>query len=174
MARARGQGVLSAGPLEIVTADPRGRDALRLLREAAIEARELYPELHEAAAPWPTNPPTPPGGAYLLGYAAGRAAACGALRPLSATVAEVRRMYVTRSARRRGYARAMLEALEVCARKLGYRILRLETGNKQIPAMALYESCGFHRIAPFAAYAEDPTSICFEKGLCHEPDCSDA
>jgi len=162
--------VLNARVLEIVISNPQGRDAQRLLREAAIEARELYPELHDQDAPWPTNPPTPAGGVYLLGYAGGTAVAGGALRPLSPNVAEVRRMYVSRPARRRGYARAMLESLEANAKKLGYGTLRLETGNKQMSAMALYESCGFHRIEPFGEYAGNPISICFEKGLCHGTD----
>lgn len=149
--------------LEIEPGDPLGVDALRLLREAAVEARALYPELHAPAAPWPSNPPTPPGGVYLLGYAGGQAVACGALRPLSEGAAEVRRMYVTRPARRRGYALAMLEALEAHAAGLGYTRLRLETGRKQLPAMALYEACGFTRIPPFGEYVDDPTSVCFEK-----------
>jgi hypothetical protein len=29
--------------------------------------------------------------------------------------------------------------------------------------MALYQACGYRRIAPFGAYADDPASVCFEK-----------
>ena len=169
MARARRHPVLSADDFEILTADPQGCEALALLREAAVEARALYPELHQPDAPWPVNPATPAGGIYLLGYAGGEAAACGALRPISATVAEVRRMFVSRRWRRRGYARAMLESLEAHATQLGYTRLRLETGSKQNPAMSLYEACGFRRIPPFGEYVGDPNSVCFEKGIEHEP-----
>ena len=48
---------------------------------------------------------------------------------------------------------------------MGYTVMRLETGNRQHPAMALYESFGFERIAPFGEYANDPTSVCYEKNL---------
>jgi RimJ/RimL family protein N-acetyltransferase len=154
-------------PWRVIEADPQGADALALLREAAIEARALYPELAEAGAPWPTNVPSPRGGVYLVAYEGATPVACGALRPLGARVAEVRRMFVTRQARRRGLAKAILGALETHARTHGYAALKLETGHRQAPAIALYESQGFRRIPPFGAHAGDATSVCFEK--CIEP-----
>ena len=147
---------------EIVAADPQGEDALSLLREAAIEARALYPELARSSG-WPGNPPTPAGGTYLVGYRAGSPVGCVALRPMGGAAAEVRRMFVTRTARRGGLARELMAALELRARQLGYAVLRLETGNRQQPAIALYEALGFMPIAPFGEHANDPTSLCFEK-----------
>lgn len=151
--------------LHIEDVDPQGADALALLREAAIEARALYPELHQPGAPWPTNPPTPLRGTYLVAYLDSVPTACGALRPIDAQCAEVRRMYVLKSARRGGLARAILTTLERAALAQGYTQLRLETGCRQQAAMALYEACGFHRIPPFGEYAHDPTSVCFEKTI---------
>ena len=149
--------------LAIVEADPQGADALWLLREAAIEARRLYPELHAPDDPWPTNAPTRPRGVYLLGYVDGKVVASGALRPLDNAVAEVRRMYVIPSARRAGHAAQMLRALEAAAGDMSYSTLRLETGYRQLPAIALYLCSGYRRIDPFGPYADDPTSVCFEK-----------
>ena len=143
--------------------DPQGRAALSLLREAASEARELYPELHQSNSAWPINAPTPDRGVYLVGFIGGAPVACGALRPMDAQAAEVRRVFVQRTSRRRGCARAILSTLEEYARTFGFSTLRLETGNRQHSAVKLYESCGFQRIAPFGEYANDPTSICFEK-----------
>ena len=60
-------------------------------------------------------------------------------------------------------ARKILAVLEASAARMGYKIMRLETRNRQHPAMALYESFGFERIASFGEYASDPTSICYEK-----------
>lgn len=151
--------------LEIRPVDPQGDDALALLREAAIDARALYPELHRPDAPWPTNPPNPPRGIYLVAYLDGQPTACGALRPLSADCAEVRRIYVLKQARRGGLARAVLQALEAEALALGYKQLRLETGMRQLPAMALYRAQGFVQIPPFGEHVDDPTSVCFEKQL---------
>ena len=150
--------------------DPQGHDALSLLREAAIEARVLYPELHSEDAPWPSNPTTPPGGTYIIAYELERPVACGALRPIDTVAVEVRRMYVLKSARRSGVARKILVALEASAAQMGYNVMRLETGNRQHPAMALYESFGFERIAPFGEYVNDPTSICYEKHITRHAD----
>ena len=135
--------------LKIVEADPRGADALALLREAAIEARELYPELFAADTPWPGNPPTPDRGVYLLAYLDGKPVASGALRPIDQATVEIRRMFVTENARRKGLARAMLGELEARAAGFGYSSMRLETGNRQLSAMALYETLGLRRIAAF-------------------------
>jgi hypothetical protein len=44
----------------------------------------------------------------------------------------------------------------------GYEWLRLETGNRQGPAISLYERYGFSRIEPFGCYVQDPTSVCYE------------
>jgi hypothetical protein len=49
--------------------------------------------------------------------------------------AEVRRMFVTRAARR-GLAKAVLVGLEARAHRLGYAVLKLETGYKQTRARA--------------------------------------
>jgi len=67
-------------------------------------------------------------------------------------------------------ARALLKQLESAALEIGYSVLRLETGNRQFAAIALYQACGYHRIPPFGAYAADPTSVCFEKDLLSEED----
>jgi putative acetyltransferase len=72
-------------------------------------------------------------------------------------------MYVLKKFRRRGIAQMMLEALEREAARLGYNLMRLETGYKQDSAMRLYEVYGFVRIPPFGSYANDPSSVCFEK-----------
>lgn len=152
----------------ILEVDPQALDALSLLREAAIEARALYPELFEQDAPWPTNGPNPIGGVYLVAYRGRSPVGCGAFRPLEPGVAEVRRMFVTQAGRRCGVARQIQGELESRARGLGYTTLRLETGYKQIPAIKFYESEGFGRREPFGAYAGDPTSVCFQKDIGHK------
>jgi GNAT superfamily N-acetyltransferase len=158
-----------APSLTFVEADPQGPDAMGLLREAAIEARQLYPELFAPDAPWPDNPPTPGRGVYLVAYIDDKPVACGALKPLDADTAEVRRMFVVQDARRKGIARAMLVELEKRAAAFGYRAMRLETGKRQVSAMALYDKLGFRRIPPFGAYADDPVSVCFEKRIVPAP-----
>lgn len=150
-------------PHSITVSDPCGADALALLREAAIDARALYPELHDPNGPWPTNEPTPRRGAYFVAYMDNQAVGMGAHRPLNEETTEVRRMYVLRNARRGGLALALLRRIEEDAHAQGFTRLVLETGYRQRPAMKLYESYGFCRISPFGQYKEDPTSVCYEK-----------
>lgn len=152
-------------PLIIRSVNPQSEDALALLQEAAIEIHALYPELFNSESPEPTNPPTPARGIYLIGYVDNQPAASGALRPIDEETVEVRRIFVTKKARRFGAARAMLTALEEKAYEFGYQLMRLETGNRQNAAMKLYETYGFHRIVPFGEYQNDPISVCFEKKI---------
>lgn len=154
-----------APPLTIEPVDPQHLQALALLAEAGIEARELYPELFAPDSPAPTNTPLGQREVYLLAWRDGVAVGCGALRRIDAGTGEVRRMFVTRNARRDGVARALLARLEADALALGYRRLVLETGVRQKPAMALYRASGWRRIKPYGNFVGDPTSVCFGKTI---------
>src|SRR5262245_24582368 len=127
-------------------ADPLGEDATRLLGEMRAEALSRYSDVINPSAPPPTNDPLVPRSAFLFARRGGRAAGCAALRPMDAETAEVRRMYVAAAVRRRGIGRSLLGELERMAAGFGYHILRLETGDRQPEAVALYESYGFRRI----------------------------
>jgi putative acetyltransferase len=156
---------VSSGKLVVAPVDPQGPDAMLLLREAALEARALYPDLIAPDAPMPTNTPLQDRAAYFVAYIDSTSAGCAAFRPIDGKAAEVRRMFVLQSHRRHGIARALLVHLEKAATALHYSVLRLETGYRQAAAMALYESFGFRRIPPFGEYRDDPTSVCYEKPL---------
>jgi len=94
----------------------------------------------------------PPRGTFLVGFDEGGAPVCaGGVKGLDGDVAEIKRMYVVPSARRRGVARVLLGALEDAARELGYGTARLDTGPLQAHAQALYESAGYRPIGNFNA-----------------------
>jgi GNAT superfamily N-acetyltransferase len=78
---------------------------------------------------------------------------------------ELKRMYVTPAARGRGYARALLNALEQTARTAGHPTLRLTTSENQPEAISLYESSGYTRIAPWGKYVNEPLTRCYGKVL---------
>jgi ribosomal protein S18 acetylase RimI-like enzyme len=149
--------------LQILEVDPQSEAARALLAQAAAEVRPLYPHTGDAAPP--ANAPLAAREVYLVAVSAGRAVACGALRTLDATSAELCRLYVRPDSRCQGLGRALLTHLLERAAQLGYRRVRLETGNRQRSAMALYERLGFERIAPFGVHVGDPTSVCYELEL---------
>ena len=109
-------------------------------------------------------------GDFLVARVDGRAVACGAIRMLSDTTAELKRMYVDPLSRGRGHGRAMLAALERSAARLGAERMVLETGNLQVEALALYRSAGYAVIPCFGEYAASGSSACFEKSLVPERD----
>ncbi|MEO8093983.1 MAG: GNAT family N-acetyltransferase [Pseudolysinimonas sp.] len=95
---------------------------------------------------------------------AGEAVGMAALVPDGAG-AELKRMFVSAGARGTGLGRSLLEAVESAALARGILTLRLETGEPQVAAIALYEAAGFVRIEPVGEYADDPTSVCMQKLL---------
>ena len=106
---------------------------------------------------------------FFIARLDGVAVGCGGVA-LFDGFAEVKRMYAREAARGRGVAKALLERIEAVTRAAGLRVLRLETGEKQVAAMRLYERMGFARCGAFGAYAAMPpaaisTSVFFEKVL---------
>jgi GNAT superfamily N-acetyltransferase len=102
---------------------------------------------------------------FVVGFVDGRPVACGALQPLGNGVGEIKRMYVRRPYRRRGFGRLILAALEELAVEQGYHTLRLETGNYLTTALNLYQAAGYHPIPLYGEYVGNPRSACFEKSL---------
>jgi GNAT superfamily N-acetyltransferase len=83
------------------------------------------------------------GAAWLVLYEGDVAVGCGGLRPLAPGVAEIKRMFVTASARGRGHARALLAELERLAAEAGCERVRLYTTEVLREARALYSACGY-------------------------------
>lgn len=146
-------------------------EAMELCRRLEHEDEQRYGphdesdrEDHHHVPPTPAEF-TPPAGRFVVARLDGRSVGCGGIRPYEGSIAEIKRMYVDPSARRRGIGRMILSRLEEAARELGYRAARLETGLMQPEAIALYESAGYERIAPYGEYGDDPLSACFERLL---------
>lgn len=91
----------------------------------------------------------PPGGAWVVAYLDGRPVGCGGLKALDAETAEIRRVYLDRSARGRGIGRKLLQELELHARRLGYRRVRLTTGERQPEALGLFQTAGYAEVTAF-------------------------
>jgi GNAT superfamily N-acetyltransferase len=115
---------------------------------------------------------TPPAGQFVLARDDEGPVATGGwrLRPdlderFEARTAEVKRMYVTPRARRRGISRLVLAELEATAAAAGVTMLVLETGVVQQDAIALYTTSGYTRTVDFGHYADSDLSRCYAKRL---------
>jgi GNAT superfamily N-acetyltransferase len=101
----------------------------------------------------------------VVAYDDGQPIACGAIKHLAPAAAEVKRMYVSPSARKKGIATIVLSELEKWAREMGYSQCVLETGKKQPEAICLYEKNGYIVIPNYGQYAGVTNSVCFQKNL---------
>jgi GNAT superfamily N-acetyltransferase len=107
----------------------------------------------------------PPAGLFVVGTLDGEAVATGGWRWIEDGVAEIKRMYVVDSARRRGLARRILTELESSAGNAGARRMVLNTGHQQPEAIALYESNGYSPSEGFGHYACTPGAVFYGKDL---------
>jgi GNAT superfamily N-acetyltransferase len=91
---------------------------------------------------------------------------CGAVRDIGGGTGEIKRMFVDPGCRGSKIGAAILDQLELHARRSGLTQLKLETGAKQQPALRLYEGFGFAPCDPWGEYLASPaTSLCFAKPL---------
>ena len=98
-------------------------------------------------------------------YQEGIPSACGAIKEYEPGIMEVKRMFVSPSARGKGLATIVLQELEKWAVELGYKKCILETGDIMPDAIALYKKNGYQSIPNYGQYAGVESSVCFEKVL---------
>ena len=81
---------------------------------------------------------------WLVLYEDGEPVGCGGLRG-----DEIKRMFVTSSARGRGHGRRLLAELEAIAAQAGHRRIRLLTTEALVEARALYAASGYTETSRF-------------------------
>lgn len=142
-------------------------DGRALATAMRAEISEIYGGVDLDAPGLPKAGPTelsPPAGAFLVGYLDGTPVCCGGIKDLHADGAcEFKRMYVVPAERGRGVARLLLAALEDEARRMGFRVARLDTGDRQAAARHVYSSAGYR---PIHNFNDNPVASWFgEKSL---------
>jgi GNAT superfamily N-acetyltransferase len=125
-------------------------EARRLVEEyaASLGVDLSFQDFHAEVTDLPSKY-GPPGGAFLMAVAEGRAAGCGGLCRFSDREGEIKRLYVAPSWRGRGLARRLMERLIGRARGLGYSRLLLDTLPSMKEAQSLYRSLGFRSVPSY-------------------------
>ena len=157
---------IAAGTISIARAELTADSSQTLIGALNVELSALYPE--PGANHFGLKPAQVSGqsGVFLIVSHNGTPVGCGAVRLIDAETCELKRMYVAPSVRGQGLGRKLVAALEAEARTLGVRRLVLETGIRQIAALALYQGMGFRPIPLYGEYLISPeTSVCLGKDL---------
>jgi len=153
------------GLCEIVPGDWLSAEAQLLIQELdqylAMQYWDYEPDLYGVNAAELADPRS----GFWLAYWEAQAVGCVAVRPLSETTAELKRLYVQPAFRQRGLGQQLLQTAEAAAIAWGYTHLCLETGEAQPESMRLYSRAGFRAVPCFGKYI-DPESRCYEKPLC--------
>ncbi|MFJ4676932.1 GNAT family N-acetyltransferase [Kitasatospora sp. NPDC088783] len=126
-------------------------DARRLTTALHAEQMAMYGFADDPAA---TEPElfAPPNGLFLLAHLDGHdaALACGGWHLVAPGTVEIKRMYVAPAARGLALGSRMLRALERGAYEHGARRAILETGSRNVAALALYGRLGYQPIPSYA------------------------
>ena len=99
----------------------------------------------------------------VVAYENGKPIGCGAIKEYTPKAVEIKRMYTSPDSRGKGIASQLLSELEKWAAELSYEKCILETGKRQLEAIALYKKNGYTLIPNYGQYAEMEYSLCFEK-----------
>jgi GNAT superfamily N-acetyltransferase len=101
----------------------------------------------------------------IVAYIEKKAVGCGAIREYDCDTVEIKRMFVSENARKKGIGTGILTALEVWANELGFKRCILETGNSLPEAVKLYKKNNYIQIPNYGQYTVMEKSICFAKDL---------
>ena len=147
--------------IEVIRADPREAKIRKLIESLDVYMLALYPS--ESTHRVDTTILASRNARFFSALCDGMLVGCGGIL-IEHDYAEVKRIFVSPKARGLGVGRKLMERLEVESRRLGFKLLRLETGIYQPEALALFKAMGFIPRLSFGDYPnDDPNSIFMEK-----------
>ena len=101
----------------------------------------------------------------VVAYQNETAVGCGCFKKFNEDSIEIKRMFVKEEFRGQGIASRILYELEKWGFEQKYSYAFLETGNKQLPAIEMYQNLGYMIVDNYAQYADNGISVCMMKSL---------
>ncbi|MEQ5872813.1 MarR family transcriptional regulator [Sagittula sp. NFXS13] len=147
---------------ELSPEEPRARACLQVYYEELAQRLRTGFDVTRSADPEATDM-IPPRGSFLIALSDGLPIGCVGLKGTDKGYAEIKRLWVSQSARGMGLAGQLMDTVEDRARSLGIDLLRLDTNSALPEAIAFYRKRGWTEIDRFN---EDPyPDFFFEKRL---------
>jgi DNA-binding MarR family transcriptional regulator/GNAT superfamily N-acetyltransferase len=143
--------LLTFAAVDFRSVDPNHPDARQCFRAYFAELDSRSESGFDPAAGISAEPHelTPPAGCLLIAYVHAEPVGCGAVKHHADAPSEIKRMWVSPSARGLGIGRRMLAELERLAAESGASTTRLETNRALVEAIALYRSAGYREVPAF-------------------------
>lgn len=148
--------------LEIFTESPTAEDSRTLIRNSNAALAEHYTK--EECFSLSIEELQAPNVQFLVARRSGEPIGCVALVD-RLTYGEVKRLFVSETARGTGVGVALMDALEAAARDVGLRTIRLETGDRLAAAKAIYTARGYQPRGAFGDHRDISASLFLEKAL---------
>jgi len=142
--------------------DSNDSDFLKLVVELDKELWEIYGDVQAQYAPHNKLIEIFPS---VIAYEDGSPAGCGCFKKINDSTVEVKRMFTLKEYRGKGIAYKILLELEQLAKEQGFTTVILETGDKQLAAIKLYNKSSYMVTENYEPYINMPASICMKKEL---------
>jgi DNA-binding MarR family transcriptional regulator len=139
--------LLTASAVTIAVRDAAEADAVFCLQAYYDELGERFDDGFDPGRSLPAD-----GADLLVASLYGSPVGCGAVLvddDSQINVAQIKRMWVSPSARGLGLGKRLLAELEARAASAGARVLRLETNRSLTEAIGMYRSAGYQEVAAF-------------------------
>jgi len=143
--------LLTLSAVEIRTVDPLHPDARQCIRAYFAELDRRSPSGFAPSASIPVEPEAvrPPAGRFLIAYRRAEPVGCGGVKHHPGAPSEIKRMWVSETARGLGLGRRLLTALEADAAGAGASATRLDTNRALVEAISMYRSTGYVEVPAF-------------------------
>jgi DNA-binding MarR family transcriptional regulator/GNAT superfamily N-acetyltransferase len=143
--------LLTHSAVDMRQVDPSHPDARQCVRAYFAELDRRSDSELSSDDTLPTQPDElrPPAGHFLVAYLHGEPMGCGGVKHHADAVSEIKRVWVSESARGLGLGRRILGELESLAAERGAKRLRLDTNRNLVEAIAMYRSAGYREIPAF-------------------------
>ena len=127
--------------------------------------KELWNELKEDQATYDQYNKVPGLNTVIVIYDNKRPVAIGCFKKYNENTVEIKRMFVEKEYRGKGYSKLMLKELENWAVESGFQYAILETSVHFKPACSLYRNAGYTIIENYDQYKGLEESVCMKKKI---------